>query len=213
MTSLPSEPLHDLLGLYDSPFVRRVAIALWHYEIPYSHRALSVFRNVPQMEESNPLLRVPMLTTPPGERLHESSLILDYLDELAASQGRLPLTPRSGADRRRVLQIQGIAQAAMEKAVAIVYEFRRPEALRWPEWLERLRGQLWAALVLLEKALAGEWMALGRLTQADVSAVVAVSFIRHTIPGEWPKESFPRLEALTARLEARPEFRAVPLES
>lgn len=204
---------HHLLGLYDSPYVRRVAIAMVHYGIPFTHESLSVFRNVPEMQAHNPLLRVPMLVTPEGDKLHESAFILDYLDGLARDAGREALIPASGAARRRVWQATALAQAATDKAVAIVYEFRRPEELRWQEWLARLRGQMRSALDELEQSLNGEWLTEGRLTHADVMSAVSLGFIRYTIPEEWPADRYPRLEALAARLEATDSFKAIPIDA
>lgn len=203
---------HHLLGLYDSPYVRRVAIAMQHYGIPYTHESLSVFRHMDAMRPKNPLLRVPQLTTPDGAQLHESAFILDYLDELARATGREALVPATGVERRQVWQATALAQAAADKAVAIVYEFRRPESLRWPEWLDRLRAQLRTALGLLEARLDGAWLAGGRMSHADIMAVVAVGFTRFVIPDEWPAGQFPGIEALAAKLEATPAFLAVPVK-
>lgn len=202
---------HHLLGLYDSPYVRRIAIAMKHYDIPFTHESLSVFRHVDAMRSRNPLLRVPQLTTPDGAQLHESAFILDYLDELARLAGRDALVPAAGALRRQVWQATGVAQAAADKAVAIVYEFRRPESLRWAEWLDRLRDQLRTAFGLLEERLAGEWLVGDRMSHADIMTAVGVGFIRYVVPAEWPDGQFPRVEALSARLESTPEFRAVPI--
>jgi hypothetical protein len=58
---------HQLLGLYDSPFVRRVAVTMQFYGIPYAHVSLSVFRHMDAMRPLNPLFKVPMLTLPNGE--------------------------------------------------------------------------------------------------------------------------------------------------
>lgn len=203
---------HHLLGLYDSPYVRRVAIAMAHYGIAFEHESLSVFRNMEEMRRTNPLLRVPMLTTPDGMKLHESAFILDYLDELGRTSGRPALIPAAGLGRRQVWQATALAQVAVDKAVAIHYEHRRPPALRWPEWEGRLRGQLTAALQLLEDALRGDWLVGDGLTHADVMAAVTVSFIKYTEPNEWPVGRFPRLEALAARLEQTPAFLAVPID-
>ena len=101
---------------------------------------------------------------------------------------------------------------AVDKAVAIHYEHRRPPALRWAEWEERLRHQLVTALQLLEDALGADWLVGERLTHADIMAAVMVSFIRFTEPDEWPSERFPKLEALTRRLEQTPAFLAVPID-
>lgn len=204
---------HHLLGYYDSPYVRRVAIAMAWYGIDFEHQSLSVFRHVEAMRERNPLLRVPLLTTPEGEGLHESAYILDYLDELARERGRLALIPAAGPARRQVLQRLALAQAAVDKSVAINYERRRPDALRWPEWEDRLRGQMTTAFDLLEDALVGEFLAGSQASHADVMAAVAVSFTRFTIPDLWPSARYPRLEALSAKLEASPAFRAVPIDA
>jgi glutathione S-transferase len=202
---------HQLLGLYDSPFVRRVAVTLAHYGIPSKHLSLSVFRHMDAMQPINPLFKVPMLTLPDGEKLYESAYLLDYLDELAEAKGVTPLTPRSGSERRRVQQLMALAMIATEKAVAIAYEARRPSELAWPEWTDRLRAQMRAAWGMLEAELAGDYLAGDRLSQADISAAAGIGFIRHALPGEWPAGLWPRLEGLAARLEASPAFRAVPI--
>lgn len=204
---------HHLLGLYDSPYVRRVAIAMKHYGIEFSHESLSVFRHIPEMRPKNPLLRVPQLTTPDGVQLHESAFILDYLDELARAAGHAGLVPLAGSVRREIWQATAMAQAAADKAVAIAYEFRRPEALRWVDWLERLREQLRTACGLLEGQLVDEWLVGERISHADIMAAVAVGFVRFVLPGEWPEGAFPRVEGLAARLEATAPFRAVPIDA
>ena len=72
-----------LVGQYDSPFVRRVAVALQIYGFDYEHRPWSVFGDAEAIAILNPLRRVPTLVTDDGEALVESACILDWLDELA----------------------------------------------------------------------------------------------------------------------------------
>jgi glutathione S-transferase len=172
---------HQLLGLYDSPFVRRVAVTMQFYGIPYAHVSLSVFRHMDAMRPLNPLFKVPMLTLPNGETLYESAYQLDYLDELAAGRGISPLTPLSGR--------------------------------QWPEWSSRLRGQMNDAFGMLEERLSGDFLVAGRLTQADISAVAGIGFVRHVLPHEWPTGQYPALEGLAARLEASASFLAVPIDA
>src|SRR3954465_7624311 len=74
-----------LIGQYDSPFVRRVAIALHHYGLPFEHRPWSVWSDAAKIAEHNPLRRVPTLLLEDGSALLETSAILDCLDELAAA--------------------------------------------------------------------------------------------------------------------------------
>lgn len=212
MTSADSLPAHQLLGLFDSPFVRRVAITMTHYGMPFEHVSLSVFRHMEQMRPLNPLFKVPMLTLPTGEKLHESAYQLDYLDEWAEGQGRQALTPQHGALRREVLQKIALATIAVEKAVGLAYEARRPSELVWHEWVQRLREQMRLALDQLEAALSGEWLVGAKMTQADITTAVTVGFIRFVLPAEWPTGRYPALEKLAARLEATPGFLAVPID-
>jgi glutathione S-transferase len=212
MKDQASRAQHQLLGLYDSPFVRRVAVTMAHYGIPFEHLSLSVFRHMDAMQPLNPLFKVPMLTLPDGEKLYESAYLLDYLDELATARGITPLTPRAGSERRCIQQLMALAMIGTEKAVAIAYEARRPTEFAWPEWTDRLRGQMRAAWSLLEAEFAGDYLVGDRLTQADISAVAGIGFIRYTLPHEWPAGLWPRLEALAARLEASPAFLAVPID-
>ena len=107
-----------LVGQFDSPFVRRVAITLHHYHLRFERNRMSVFN--PAMVEINPLMRVPSLIIDGDETLYDSTAIIDYLDELVGPQKAL--IPKSGDERREVLQVLALATGAMEKAIAVVYE-------------------------------------------------------------------------------------------
>jgi glutathione S-transferase len=49
-----------LIGQYDSPFVRRVAVTLRYYGLPYEHCNWSVWRDAEDIARFNPLRRVPL---------------------------------------------------------------------------------------------------------------------------------------------------------
>ena len=212
MTDLTEATPHQLLGLYDSPFVRRVAVTMNLYAIPFTHLSLSVFRHMDAMRPLNPLFKVPMLTLPSGEKLFESAYILDYLDELAGERDILPLTPRIGPERRQVQQMMALAIVATEKAVAIEYERKRPGELQWADWTGRLRGQMRQAFTMLEERLTGDFLVGGRLTQADITTVAGIGFVRYVLPHEWPASDYPALARLADRLEASAAFKAVPID-
>jgi glutathione S-transferase len=75
-----------LIGMFDSPFVRRVAITLKLLGIPFEHGNWSVGKDFERIRHYNPLGRVPTLVLDNGEVLIESAAILDYLDELAGAR-------------------------------------------------------------------------------------------------------------------------------
>ena len=70
-----------LIGQYDSPFVRRVGVALHTYGMTYDHWPWSTFGDADKLARYNPLRRVPTLVLEDGQVLIESSAILDFLDE------------------------------------------------------------------------------------------------------------------------------------
>jgi glutathione S-transferase len=82
----------QLIGMLDSPYVRRVAIALIIAKTPFIHRPISLFRHIDQFSKFNPLLKAPTLITDDGVVLMDSSLILDYLAAVDSAP-----TPRSVA--------------------------------------------------------------------------------------------------------------------
>ncbi|MEK7246299.1 MAG: glutathione S-transferase family protein, partial [Pseudomonadota bacterium] len=155
----------------------------------------------------NPLGRVPALILDSGETLIESGAILDYLDETAGPARAL--VPPQGAERREVLKLVAFATGAAEKAAALAYEIqRRPKQLIYPEWAEKLQGQARAGLAELDKVLGQDkqWLALGRLTQADVSAVATWDFLGNMLAGTFAPDEFPRLAALAERANRMPAF-------
>src|ERR1700736_4270767 len=116
-----------LIGMFDSPCVRRVAVSMNVLGMAFEHRNWSVGKDFELIRQFNPLGRVPPLVQPDGEALIESTAILDFLDECAGPERAL--MPRSGKDRRDALRISAVATGAADKGVTQVYEtvFRPPE--------------------------------------------------------------------------------------
>jgi glutathione S-transferase len=113
----------------------------------------------------------------------------------------------------RAQRIVGLALAACEKTVQIVYErtLRPPEKQHQP-WLDRVTGQLHAAYQQLEAEAASceGWLAGSRPLQADVSTAVAWSFTQSVLAGSVVASNYPALHSFSARAEALPEFKSAP---
>jgi glutathione S-transferase len=199
-----------LIGMFDSPFVRRVAVTMNLLGFPFEHRNWSVGKDFERIRQFNSLGRVPTLVTSDGEALIESAAILDFLDERAGSDRAL--LPRAGKERRDALRIMGTATGAAEKGVLQIYESAfRPQDKRHEPWLERCRTQMQAALAELDRlsqARAGQWFIGHRMTQADVTASCVFTFLSEAVNAD-RASAFPALSALAARCEALPEFSAV----
>lgn len=190
-----------LIGMLDSPYVRRVAISLQLLDLPFEHQSLSVFRTFDEFSRTNPVVKAPTLVCDDGTVLMDSTLILQYAEALA---GRSLLPPEPQVLARSLCTV-GLALAACEKAVQIVYEhgLRPADKLHQP-WLDRVTGQLLSACDGLEQA-----MPTG-MDQAGVSTAVAWEFIQKMVPDVVPAARYPRLVAFSLAAEGLPAFRAAP---
>ncbi len=205
----------QLIGMFDSPFVRRVAVSMQMLHVPFEHLDWSVGRDFDRIRAHNPLGRVPTLLLPDGTALVESAAILDFLDEQAGPDRAL--LPPSGTPRRAALHAMALATGAAEKGVLQVYEqVFRPAQKRHAPWVERCRVQMNAALGALEGVAAARgdapWLVGDRCTQADVTTVCVFTFLGEALPEALAAQPCPALEALTLRCEARPEFRATRVQ-
>ncbi len=181
-----------LIGQYDSPFVRRVAVALQAYGFPYEHRPWSTFGDGEKVAAYNPLRRVPTLVLDDGEVLIESSAILDHLDELAGP-GRA-LIARHGPDRRAALKVSALATGLCDKMVSLIYERVLHEATS-DVWIARCESQVGGVLDALQADRAGRstpfWFG-DQLGHPDIAVACAMRFLDEAHPdlhglGRWPR--------------------------
>ncbi len=201
----------QLIGMLDSPYVRRVAIALIMSKTPFIHRPISLFRHIDQFSKLNPLLKAPTLLTDDGVALVDSNVILDYL---AGVDPRIAaLTPAKAPEWLAALRATGVALTVMEKAVQRHYErMLRPAEKQHGPWVDRVMGQLTVGLDALDGELPGSGWIGGELGIADITAVCAFGFTQSVLADIVETSRYPNLRAFCARAEALPAFRAAPPE-
>jgi glutathione S-transferase len=193
-----------LIGMLDSPYVRRVAISLEFLGVPFEHQAVSVFRTFPQFQAINPVVKAPTLVCDDGEVLMDSSLILQFIE---ATHGK-SLWSQNPLLFQHQMRAVSLALAACEKSVQIVYERNlRPEAMHFQPWLDRVKGQLLAAYAGLEKEVQTrpEIFAEAK-SQAVITAAVASQFTQSMLANEVVAGNYPGLVELSERMEMRTEF-------
>jgi glutathione S-transferase len=198
-----------LIGQFDSPFVRRVAIALELYGLAYEHRPWSTFGDADKIAPYNPLRRVPTLVLDDGESLIESTAILDYLDEVTA--GSETLIPAGGPLRRQALKICALAIGLNDKAVSLVYERVLHKEIS-DVWVKRCCAQINSVLEVLEADRSrrnthywfGNWIG-----HADIAVACSLRFLREAHPTLFVDSAWPTLSAHAARCEALPAFRKI----
>lgn len=179
-----------LIGMYDSPFTRRVAITLALRGIGFEHRAWSVGADFDRIREYSPLGRVPVLVLDDGEVLVESSSILDWIEH--ETQGE-PLLPPGGRERREAMRLIGLASGAADRTVAMVLErIFHPRESRSQALLDRSLKQVEGAYDALDAACAaraGQWLVGEAMTLADITVACYVTHGRNAAPvdlSRWP---------------------------
>ena len=152
---------------------------------------------------ANPLVKIPALLLDGGEALYDSAVIVEYLDSV---QGGLPRVPRAGAPRWTALRRQAAADGLMDAAILVRYEtFLRPEAKRWPEWIDgqmrKIRGTL--ASLEAEAADLGPGVTIGEITIA-----CALGYLDFRFAAEDWRAGHPGLAAFYAEFAQRPSMQA-----
>jgi glutathione S-transferase len=215
-----------LVGMLDSPYVRRVAVSLKLMGLPFEHQSVSVFRHFERFQSINPVVKAPSFVCDDGTVLMDSTLILDYVETLVPAEKRL--MPAAGKARLEGLRRIGIALAAADKCVSIVYEKERRAVIDKP-WMDRVTAQANTAFGLLEAlgpgmrkpssngaddlfALQNDPNASARFDAADVAIACAWRFSQYYDATEIAAQRYPNLVAFSARAEQLPEFVSTPLD-
>ena len=198
-----------LVGQYDSPVTRRVAVALHHYGTPFTRDTRSIFGAAEAVAKISPLTRIPALILDDGEVLIDSTAILDHLDALAGDRA---LCPAAGPTRRKVLQMTALAQGTLEKAAAVVYERHfHPPAHQSRDWLTRCLGQARAGLDELTRRLSAPYACGATLSHADVMITTLIWYMQDRMDEVLSPTVHARLIALAQHCEALPAFRAAAI--
>ncbi len=199
----------QLIGMLDSPYVRRVAISLECLEIQFEHKAVSVFSTFEQFQRINPVVKAPTLICDDNEILMDSSLILQYAESRKKGEGLWSADP---AQFQHELKGVGLGLATCEKSVQIIYERNlRPKDKQHEPWMERVTGQLKAAYASLESQAQSQGHIFeGGLNQASITTAVAWQFTQSMLSHIILALDHPALSKLSARLEQMPQFMKYP---
>jgi glutathione S-transferase len=198
-----------LIGQFDSPYVRRVGIALSLYGLKFDHRPWSTFGDAERIRAYSPLLRVPVLVLDDGDVLLESHAMLDYLDSLVPPERRM--FPVAEPDRHRAIKVAALATGFADKAVSLFYE-RRLHDKPSPAIEKRWRAQIDGALAALEadrKARPGPFWFGPRIGHADIAVACAWRHASEAHYGMIDPTAWPALAAHSAAMESLDVFRKV----
>ena len=193
----------QLIGMLDSPYVRRVAVSLKVLGLHFDLDQVSVFRHFEKFSSINPVVKAPSFVTDDGVVLMDSNLILEHIAHLAPRS----LMPADRAEHEIALRQVGLAMAACEKTVSIIYERnQRPAEKQHQPWLDRIAGQLLTAYRALEHEVSPDWFTGEELMQPQITVAVAWRFTQYNVPELVAADDFPKLSVLSARAEKLAAF-------
>ena len=177
--SAPSMTLyHNTL----SPFVRKVMVLLHETgqqdRVALQDCVLSPVSPNPALIADNPLSKIPALRLADGNVIHDSRVILEYLDQQHVGN---PLIPREGAARWRRLTLASMADGIMDASVMVRYEtVLRPVEKHWDEWLDAQRDKIRRALAVLESEAIAELTS--HFDVAAISVACALGYLDLRFP-------------------------------
>ncbi|WP_313739660.1 glutathione S-transferase [Pseudomonas sp.] len=191
-----------------SPFVRKVMVVL--HETGQLDRVavhgvnITPVQGDPQLEQGNPIGKIPALRLADGTVLHDSRVICEYLDQQHVGQ---PLLPREGSARWRRLTLASQADAILDAAVSSRYEVAvRPEDKRWDGWLDAQREKIRRSLDNFEREHLAE-LASG-FDLAAIGLACALGYLDLRQPEFGWRERQPGLAAWYAEVAQRPSMLA-----
>ncbi|MDM8350791.1 glutathione S-transferase [Pseudomonas sp. sp1636] len=207
-----SSPGMTLFYSPSSPFVRKVMVLL-HETGQLDRVALQPVQATPttadaELNRHNPAGKIPALRLADGNVLHDSRVILDYLDQQHVGE---PLIPLQGSSRWRRLTLAALADAILDAAVLVRYEtFLRPPEKRWEQWQQGQQAKIERALQQFENEAIAELACHFDIAAIGVACALGYLDLRQPQLG-W-RERFPQLADWYADVSQRPSMQAtVPL--
>lgn len=193
-----------LIGMLDSPYVRRTAISLDLLGVSFTHEAVSVFKDFERFKAINGVVKAPTLVCDDGEMLMDSSLILQFIEARQSNS----LWSSDIREMQHEVRAVSLALAACDKCVQLIYECNlRPANLQFESWKDRVTNQILAAFSGLEREVESRHAAFENArSQAVVTSSVVWQFAQSMLASEIPAAEHPNLLQLSARMEKTSPF-------
>ncbi|MBT3767281.1 MAG: hypothetical protein HOF84_15635, partial [Rhodospirillales bacterium] len=174
-------------------------------------KPLSLISEMPDIEQHNPLGRVPALILDDGRTLIDSAAILDHIDALVGPDRAL--LPMNAPTRQLVLQLVAYATGTLERVMNAVAEENRPVEKQIAERTSRFDRQSAVGLSALENIVQSwEWSVGERLTQSEIISTITTTYIQRMRPHLWDGAIYPTLATITSKCENLPAFRDAPFD-
>ncbi|KPC35755.1 Glutathione S-transferase domain-containing protein [Pseudomonas syringae pv. cilantro] len=203
-----SAPTMTLYFNAASPFARKVVVMLHETaqleRVQLQPTVLTPVSPSAELNEDNPAGKLPALRLADGSVIHDSRVILDYLDHQHVG---LPLIPREGSTRWRRLTLASLADAVLDAAVLIRYETAlRPQEKHWGQWLDNQQQKIERSLSYFENNAITELSS--SFDVASISMAAALGYLDFRQPDLNWRNSYPELANWYLEVSQRPSMQA-----
>jgi glutathione S-transferase len=203
-----SAPTMTLYYNAASPFARKVMLVLHETgqldRVALQSTALSPIAPVAQLNVDNPAGKIPALRLADGNVIHDSRVIIDYLDQQHVGN---PLIPREGSARWRRLTLASLADALMDAALLIRYETAlRPVEKHWAVWLDNQQEKIERTLRYFDQEAAAELSSA--FDVASISVAAALGYVDFRQPDLAWRTRYPNLADWYSEVSERPSMQA-----
>ncbi|MCI3943345.1 glutathione S-transferase [Pseudomonas syringae] len=203
-----SAPTMTLYFNAASPFARKVVVMLHETgqldRVQLQSTALTPVNPSAELNDDNPAGKLPALRLADGNVIHDSRVILDYLDHQHVG---LPLIPREGSSRWRRLTLASLADAILDAAVMIRYETAlRPQEKHWDQWLDNQQQKIERSLSYFESNAVTELSSSFDVASISVAAALGYLDFRQSHLN-W-RDTCPGLADWYAEISQRPSMQA-----
>lgn len=193
-----------LLGSHTSPFVRKVRVVLAEKKIECEFVIAA-----PRAEDSivphyNPLGQIPVLLVDEHTPIFDSSVIVEYLDNVTPNN---KLFPAPNRERTEVKRWEAVCDGLLDAAVAIRAETLRPKAEQSADFIAKKHAAIERSLAFLSKELGDQSFCMGtHFGHADITTGCSLGYLDFRFPNiDW-RGSYANLSKLYDKLALRPSF-------
>lgn len=194
----------------NSPYARKCRVVIREKKLSgIIETRVDVSTNPPELLAINPLGKIPALLTDERLALCDSPLICEYLDHLQSPAASL--YPEHLPDRFQCLSLAALADGIMDAAVELILQSRRPEPIRWGDWIERKEQAILRTIETIARqplSVSDKLLDIGSVTLA-----CALAYVHFRHPHLHWEQHHPELGKWLSHILQRPSFQETLPES
>jgi glutathione S-transferase len=187
-----------------SPFARKARVALMEKGIPFDLAIDLPWNPGAEAPGFNPLGKIPILLLDDGRVVHDSKVIVEYLETLDRSPCLIPRDPLLRVAHK---QIEATADGICDAVVLVVLERSRARPLQSTDWIERQMRKVQSGTQSLADELGSrQWFIGLEFGLADIAVGCMLGYLELRLPEVDWRSRHPNLAAFAERIFARPSF-------